>query len=205
MMEARSSPHSAFDIICHQLPRDNIRIYEAGGGSMPCLPLDKWQARHITVVDIDEAQLRNNSYADTKILGDIQELRFPDGSFDLVVCYNVVEHLTAPDRAVALFFDALAPGGILFIGAPNPHSLSGVVTKHTPHWLHVAYYRWIRGKKDAGQAGKVPFRTVYHPIVAPQNLAAFCEGLGFEVIYLKEYEALHIQLLLAQSRSSAGS
>jgi len=165
---------------------------------MSCLPLDSWQARHVTVVDIDGVQLRNNAYADTKILGDIQEYRFPEGSFDLIVCYNVIEHLVAPDRAVALFFEALTPGGLLFIGAPNPHSLSGVVTKRTPHWLHVAYYRWIRGKKDAGQPGRMPFRTVYHPIVSPHRLAAFCEGLGFEVVYLKEYEALHIQFLLAQ-------
>jgi SAM-dependent methyltransferase len=198
MMETRSSLQSAFDIICHQLPRGNIRIYEAGGGSMSCLPLDTWQAKHITAVDIDAVQLQNNSYADTKILGDIQKYRFPEGSFDLIVCYNVVEHLAAPDRALALFFDALAPGGLLFIGAPNPNSLSGIVTKRTPHWLHVAYYRWIRGKKDAGQAGKMPFRTVYHPIVSPDKLAAFCEELGFEVVYLKEYEALHIQILLAQ-------
>jgi uncharacterized phiE125 gp8 family phage protein len=198
MVEAWSSLDTALDILHHRLPCGNIRVYEAGGGSMSCLPLQSWQARHITVVDIDEAQLQNNSYADTKILGDIQEYKFPEGSFDLIVCYNVLEHLSAPDRAIALFFDALAAGGLLFIGAPNPNSFSGVVTKRTPYWLHVAYYRWICGQRDAGHVGKVPFRTVYHPIVSPRPLASFCEGLGFEVVYLKEYEALHIQALLDQ-------
>jgi SAM-dependent methyltransferase len=198
MTETGSSLQCAFDIIRRELPRGTIRIYEAGGGSMSCLPLDSWPARHITVVDIDAVQLQTNAYADTKILGDIQEHRFPEGSFDLVVCYNVLEHLDAPDRALALFFDALAPGGVLFIGAPTPYSLSGAVARRTPHWLHVAYYRWIRGKKDAGHAGKMPFRTVYHPIVSPRPLAAFCERLGFEVLYLKEYEALHIRALLEQ-------
>jgi SAM-dependent methyltransferase len=195
MAETESSLDSAFEIIGRRLPRGTVRVYEAGGGSMSCLPLEVWQATRITVVDIDEAQLQTNAYADTKILGDIQKYRFPEDSFDLVVCYNVIEHLDAPDRAIALFFDALAPGGLLFIGAPTPDSLPGALARRTPHWLHVAYYRWIRGQKDAGQAGKMPFPVVYHPIVSPHPLAEFCERLGFEVIYLREYEALHLQLL----------
>ena len=31
------------------------------------------------------------------------------------------------------------------IAAPNPTSLSGVVTKHTPHWFHIWYYRHVMG------------------------------------------------------------
>ena len=39
---------------------------------------------HVTVVDIDEDQIRNNDYAQETILGDIQTYRFTPGSFDLV-------------------------------------------------------------------------------------------------------------------------
>ena len=52
------------------------------------------------MVDIDEDQIRNNDYAHKAILGDIQTYRFKPGSFDLVICYNVIEHV--PDVEAAL-------------------------------------------------------------------------------------------------------
>ena len=55
---------------------------------------------HVTVVDIDEDQIRNNDYAQKAILGDIQTYRFKPNSFDLVICYNVIEHV--PDVEAAL-------------------------------------------------------------------------------------------------------
>ena len=164
-----------------------VRIYEAGGGSASILPLSSLNRRSIVVVDIDEIQLRNNKYADTKILGDIQTYVFPPNSFDLITCYNVIEHLTAVDQAIMRFHEALAPGGLLFIGAPNPESLFGVVTKYSPHWFHVWFYRVILRRKEAGKPGQVPFPTVYHPIVSPKKLLKFGEEIGFEVIYLNIY------------------
>ena len=164
----------------------NIRIYEAGGGSLSILPLTMLDRPRISVVDIDEAQLRNNNYADTKILGDIQTYTFPPGSFDLIICNTVIEHLDFPDRALGLFHSALAPGGLLLIGAPNPASLSGLVTKYSPHWFHVWFYRVILGRKNAGQPGQPPFRTVYHRVVHPTALINFCATLGFTAIYFNE-------------------
>jgi SAM-dependent methyltransferase len=184
----RSSLRAVHGVLEKKLPRRNTRVYEAGGGSASFIELKFLEGARITVVDIDEVQLENNRYADHKILGDIQTHAFPPNSFELVVCYNVIEHLTAPDRAIRLFFQALSPGGLLVIGAPNPNSLSGWVTKLTPHWFHVWYYRFILGHKLAGQPGNVPFRTVYHPIVAPAALIGFCHRLGFQVIHFQEYE-----------------
>ena len=164
-----------------------VRIYEAGGGSASALPLSSLNNRNILVVDIDEIQLRNNEYADTKILGDIQTYAPPPNSFDLITCYNVIEHLTAVDQAIKQFFRALAPGGLLFIGAPNPESLFGMITKYSPHWFHVWFYRVILRRKNAGKPGHVPFPTVYHPIVSPKQLLKFSAQIGFEVVYLNIY------------------
>jgi SAM-dependent methyltransferase len=194
----RTPLNSVHDLLLSQLQGRNIRIYEAGGGSRSYLPLDSLNVVGTTVVDIDPAQLENNSYADVKILGDIQEHQFPSNSFDLIVCYNVIEHLDAPDKAIRLFLKALSPGGLVFLGAPNPSSFSGIVTKYTPHWFHVAFYRWVVGRKDAGKPGKGPFRTIYHRIVSPDALVSFCEDLGFEVIYKDEYQAPHIRNLMTK-------
>jgi SAM-dependent methyltransferase len=175
------------EFIANRLSGKSVRVYEAGGGSLSVLPLSSMNHPTVTVVDIDEIQLRKNNYADVKILGDIQTYAFPSNSFDLIVCYNVIEHLNSVDQAIRQFHNALAPGGILFIGAPNPESLFGLVTKYSPHWFHVWVYRVIMRHKDAGKPGHLPFRTVYHPIVSPKALMEFCARIGFEVIYYNLY------------------
>jgi hypothetical protein len=81
------------------------------------------------------------------------------------------------------------PGGLILIGAPNPKSLSGVVTKYSPHWFHVWFYRYVRGDKKAGQPGQAPFPTFFHPLVTLSRLEAFAKTHGLQVIYRKEYES----------------
>jgi 2-polyprenyl-3-methyl-5-hydroxy-6-metoxy-1,4-benzoquinol methylase len=179
------------EFLVDRLRGKSVRIYEAGGGSVSMLPMASLNNPTISVVDIDETQLRNNRYADNKILGDIQSYVFPPESFDLVVCHNVIEHLTSVDQAIRQFHHALAPGGLLFIGAPSPESLFGFVTKYTPHWFHVWVYRVVFRRKDAGKPGQHPFPTVYHPIVSPKALLRFCKQMGLEPVYFNLYLGKH--------------
>ena len=65
---------------------------------------------------------------------------------------------------------------MILIGAPNPKSLSGVVTKYSPHWFHVWFYRHVRGDKNAGLPGQAPFPTYFHPLVTLAKLEAFAAG-----------------------------
>lgn len=187
-LTAQTSLEAIHELLTKRLARNTIRIYEAGGGSASFLRSSLLDLANVTVLDIDEAQLQKNSYADRKVLGDVQTYAFPENSFDLIVCYNVIEHLDAPDRAIDLFFRSLVPGGLLFIGAPNPNSFSGWVTKLTPHWFHVWYYRHILKYKTAGQPGSMPFPTVYHPVVSPKKLIGYCRRLGLKVAYFEEYQ-----------------
>jgi SAM-dependent methyltransferase len=181
-----------------------IRIYEAGGGSTSYLPPELLRSADITIVDIDDTQLRNNQYARSKICGDIQVQRFPPGSFDLIVCYNVIEHIERPDKAIDNFLEALAPGGLTFIAAPNPHSFSGLVTRYTPHWFHVWFYRAVLGNKDAGRPGNPPFPVVYHPLVSPHRLIEFCKSRGCKILYFREFESSHLSILREKRPTTAG-
>lgn len=187
--EARESLLAVHGLLETRLPPNDLAIYEAGGGSTSFLPLSVLSRAHVTVVDIDENQIRNNDYAQEKILGDVQSYRFKPDSFDLVICYNVIEHLPDLESALLGFCESLKRGGLVLIGAPNPKSLSGVVTRYTPHWFHVWYYRYARGDKKAGQSGEAPFPTFFHPLVALANLEAFAKAHGFQVIYRKAYES----------------
>jgi SAM-dependent methyltransferase len=166
-----------------------LRVYEAGGGSVSWLSPALLAKAKVVVVDIDPAGLEKNVYADEKIEGDIQTYSFPADSFDLVVCYNVIEHLQSPAAAIRNFHGALVPGGLLVIGAPHPNSFSSWVIRLTPHWFHVWYYRVMLRKEKAGQPGEPPFPVVYDRLVAPRVLADFCNDLGLNLIYYRAYES----------------
>src|SRR4029079_9708451 len=136
-----------------------------------------------------EDQIHNNSYAQEAILGDVQTYRFGPETFDIVICYNVIEHLPDVEAALLNFDEALKHGGMILIGAPHQPSLSGVVTKYSPHWFHVWFYRHIRGIKTAGLPGEAPFPTFFHPLVSLPELRTLAAANGLEMIYRREVES----------------
>ncbi len=152
--EARESLLAVHGILEARLPRGRLAIYEAGGGSTSFLPLDVLRRAHVTVVDIDEDQIRNNDYAQETILGDIQTYRFAARqlrSRDLLQRDRA--SFPTSKRRCSASAKSLKPSGLILIGAPNPRSLSGVVTKYSPHWFHVWFYRHVRGDENAGLPG----------------------------------------------------
>ncbi len=50
---------------------------------------------------------------------DVRELPFSDASFDVVVSFEVIEHIAEPDRALREFARVLRPDGVLAISSPN--------------------------------------------------------------------------------------
>ena len=187
--EAGGSLAKVHEILLSLLPGGEVAIYEAGGGATSYLPAELLKRSRVTVVDIDPVQIAKNSYAAIRVCGDLQSHWLPTESIDLVACYNVIEHLADVDAALQRFVEALAPGGLLLIGAPHPHSLSGLVTRYTPHRFHVWFYKHIRGHERAGEPGEPPFPVHYHPLVLPRRLKAYLTERGFEPVYERVYES----------------
>ncbi|MCA9131393.1 MAG: class I SAM-dependent methyltransferase, partial [Planctomycetales bacterium] len=52
------------------------------------------------------------------LVSDISSIPAPDGSFDAILCSEVIEHIPAPLAALAEFRRLLAPGGRLILTAP---------------------------------------------------------------------------------------
>ena len=50
---------------------------------------------------------------------DVHSLPFDDGAFDLVVCFEVIEHVDEQDEVLDELRRVLAPGGVLAISSPN--------------------------------------------------------------------------------------
>jgi 2-polyprenyl-3-methyl-5-hydroxy-6-metoxy-1,4-benzoquinol methylase len=53
------------------------------------------------------------------VVGDILEAPFPPESFDVITCFDVLEHLYEPQRVMAKITEWLKPGGIFYIFVPN--------------------------------------------------------------------------------------
>lgn len=79
-------------------------------------------AERVVGVDISEeavVQARAHAPGLEFITGDVQQLPFPDGSFDLVVCFEVLEHLQDPEGAVRELRRVLRPAAPALVSTPN--------------------------------------------------------------------------------------
>ena len=172
---------------------------EAGGGSATFLnQID--QRFCFTTIDISPEQLRRNTYADVKILGDLEEFEYGAASFDAIICWDVLEHLERPQRALKRLLSALGQGGVVIIKGPIPQSMKGLVTQFTPHWCHVLFYRLVLGYKNAGRPGYAPFPTHHKQGVRPEALRDFLIEAGLQVETFLKFESNHIEKLKRKGR-----
>jgi SAM-dependent methyltransferase len=136
-----------------------ITLLEAGCGSMSKVKLSG--NVHVVGIDISEMQLARNLGLYDRILGDIQKYPLPEKTFDIIICWDVLEHLERPREALENFFKACKDGGLIILGFPNLYSVKGIITKLTPHVVHIWYYKYILDVKEAGTDDTPPFRTFF--------------------------------------------
>lgn len=179
-------------------PAHTVSVLEAGGGSASVLQKDGYDFS-FTTIDISPEQLARNHYASTKILGDIETYDY-ERSYDVIVVWDVLEHLRAPGRALARLAGALGPGGLIILKGPIPNSMKGLVTRATPHWAHVLFYRKVMRKPQAGQPGHAPFKTEHQPEADPAVLRAALAGAGLDLVLDLAYPSDHLERLAARSR-----
>ncbi len=164
--------------------RAPIAVLEAGCGSTRHIDLGDRQ--RLTGIDISENQLRRNAQLDERILGDIQTYHFPAPCFDAVVCWDVLEHLPRPAAALDNLFDAVKPGGIVVLAFPNRCSFKGWVTKLTPYFVHVWFYRLMGDRRPMEEFDQFP--TYLRPSMAPLPVQRHGEKKGLSVVYFRLYE-----------------
>jgi len=102
-----------------------LRILDAGAGEQPYRPL----CAHLDYVAQDFAEydgtgdqsgLQTGSfdYGTLDIASDITAIPEPDGSFDAILCSEVLEHVPDPVAALGELARLLKPGGTLLVTAP---------------------------------------------------------------------------------------
>jgi SAM-dependent methyltransferase len=175
-----------------QAVRDNlpahdgtIKVVEAGCGRAWTLG-DLGARTHILGIDLDGEALRlraeQQGDLDEILHGDLMEVRLNPSEYDLVFNSFVLEHLEKPADALDRFFKWLKPGGVVAVIIPDKDTAKGFATRLSPFFVHVWYYRWIKGRKTAGKPGYEPYRTFYGPEVSRKGLEQYCRQRGHDVV-----------------------
>lgn len=119
--------------------------------------LSRAGAKAVTGVDISAeaiavAKERFGEFAAALAEADLRELPFEDGSFDVVVSFETIEHVEEPEKALAELHRVLRPAGVLVISSPNPDAYVGN-NEHHVHEFRPAELREVVGSRLKNVAG----------------------------------------------------
>jgi SAM-dependent methyltransferase len=160
------------------------RVLDAGAGECRFKPL----FAHTRYVGVDFAQGdRAWNYSRLDAIARLEELPFPDGSFERVLSIVVLEHTPEPPRVIQEFRRVLKPGGMLHIVVPHmweehqrPHDFFRFTSGGMRHLLQAAGFRvqridpvggffWQLGRRLMGVLAftQQGWRWVLFPVLAP--------------------------------------
>ncbi|RJS81948.1 class I SAM-dependent methyltransferase [Methanophagales archaeon] len=104
------------------------------------------------------------------IAADALDLPFVNGSLDVIVAGEVLEHLTEPEKALNEFYRILKPKGILIVTVPNDEKISYQVCIHchklTPSSGHLHSFDDKKLTRVVEQAGfnVLRIKKVFNPL-----------------------------------------
>lgn len=115
------------------------RVLDVGAGSCPYRNLFShcvYKSQDFS--QLSPEQLRYGNYGKIDYVGDAADIPVPDGTFDVVLCTEMLEHVPEPIKIVAELARVLKPDGKLILTAPlgsgihqEPFHYYG---GYTPYW-----------------------------------------------------------------------
>jgi SAM-dependent methyltransferase len=116
---------------------DGRKVLDAGCGvGYGSSILAQAGATRVVGVDLDaDAVTATNAAGDRRVeavQGDVRQLPFGDGEFDVVVCFETIEHIEEGEVALREFRRVLDPAGLLVVSSPN----RGVYPPGNEHHVH---------------------------------------------------------------------
>jgi 2-polyprenyl-3-methyl-5-hydroxy-6-metoxy-1,4-benzoquinol methylase len=171
-----------------QAKGERLHILEAGcGRTWPFTSLDVDYKLTGVDLDADALEFRKSTRGDLDeaIVGDLRTANLPNGAFDVIYSNYVLEHVKDVDIVLRNFTNWLCAKGVLIICVPDANSISGFLTRFTPHWFHIFVYRYIKGYSNAGTAGHGPYRTYYDRSISKKGMFEFAAKNDFEVKELR--------------------
>lgn len=169
-------------------PNEPIRMLNAGcGRGARYVPVAR--ERFVVGIDIEAGPADGGEDIDERLVGDLETFDFGSRRFDVVYCWDVLEHVGDPRQVLLNLQSTLEPGGLIILGLPHAASVKGLITRLTPHWVHEWLWRRVLGKGAASDDAAGPFPTVLSKAMTPRAIQAFAREQGLSVQLYSEYEA----------------
>jgi SAM-dependent methyltransferase len=106
-------------------------------------------------------------------VGTLEEARFPDQSFDLVLQKDLLEHVRKPREHLVETYRVLAPGGLVWLVTPNGETNVRPLARRA-------------GEEEAARSGKLAMIDQGHlSFFAREHLERLFRDTGFEVLSLR--------------------
>jgi SAM-dependent methyltransferase len=166
-------------VLKHVRPETALLDLGAGAGRVKEMNF-RGVARRVTGIDPDP-RVRSNPFLDEALQGLADRLPFPDATFDIVVCDNVLEHLEDPERVLREIARVLNPGGLFLAKTPNRTHYMTFIARLTPTGFH-RYVNRLRGRP-----AQETFPTLYR-INSPSAIRRYAGRCGFRVEALQLVE-----------------
>jgi 2-polyprenyl-3-methyl-5-hydroxy-6-metoxy-1,4-benzoquinol methylase len=120
-------------------------VGSGGGHVLRMFPEAKLTAIDVSGVYLDLARRNLLGYDARFLKGELHELALPAGSFDRVICTEVLEHVVDPGALLAGIARILRTSGTAVITVPNDpliHRLKGVARRAPMRWLVGRRIEW---------------------------------------------------------------
>jgi SAM-dependent methyltransferase len=122
----------------------------------------------VTVTDFDISKKNDPSRSETNkiFLPCDLNVEFPDGKFDLIIAWNILEHVLDPYEFIVNCYNSLNKNGVLLLQTPNFHTLSAKLFKNY-YWggLHAPRHFVLFSEKsliqNLGKGGFKAFKIKY--------------------------------------------
>jgi SAM-dependent methyltransferase len=144
---------------------------------------------HIVGIDVSAEALAQNTTIHEGIQANLETSDLGDSEYDLIVCWDVLEHLAEPTNVISKFLRAVTPGGLVLLALPNVRSLKSLVAKYTPLSFHLLVHRLIYGQRAGVAPGYEVCPTYLRYSIAPRAIVKLATHHGFDVDFFSTYES----------------
>jgi|NGEPerStandDraft_6_1074524.scaffolds.fasta_scaffold02065_6 ubiquinone/menaquinone biosynthesis C-methylase UbiE len=103
--------------------------------------------KQVVGIDRDFSSLAQHATFGNKVCGELHQLPFRDGSFDLITANMVIEHIEHPDVMLSEVSRVLKPRGVFLFHTPNKRGYSTLVTDLFPQRLIPHLSSFLLGRK----------------------------------------------------------
>ncbi|HEY3728971.1 MAG TPA: class I SAM-dependent methyltransferase [Solirubrobacteraceae bacterium] len=180
----------------HISDHDRCLDVGCGDGGTSGIWLNEWAASYVGV-DVSEAavEMARDRGLDVRCVQDAAALPFEEGSFDVAVCVEVLEHLFEPQRAMVEIGRVLRPGGRVILTVPNVahwrSRVDGLLGRWNPRGDHLS--------------ATEPWRDAHLRFFTIRSLTNMVQRCGFEVVARGGYDEHGFAHYVPGLRRLAGS